>query len=135
MTLIKAKPVAIPATIGGKIDLRMQLKSKKEEAQKLADAYDAQMRDVERALEEQMEKEGTTKGGGKLATVSLGESVVPNVVDWDAFYKFIHKTKYYHLLERRPSVTGCRELFDTKGMIPGVVPFPKKKLNFTSVKE
>jgi hypothetical protein len=83
---------------------------------------------------EQMDREGTTKGGGKSATVSASESVVPQVTDWEAFYKFIHRMKWYHLLERRPSVTGCRELFETKGAIPGVMPFTKRKLTFTSKK-
>lgn len=134
MASVKVKPVLIPETIGGKIDLRQKLVATKAEIQAQIDAIDGQIRDVESALFAQMDKEGTTNGGGKTATVSINESVVPQIEDWDSFYAFIHRHKYYHLLERRPSVTGCRELFETKGKIPGVMPYTKRKLNFTSRK-
>ena len=80
-----------------------------------------------------MDQQNITKSTGSKATVSISTSVKPSVEDWDAFYAYIHKNKYYHLLERRPSVTGCRELFDHKGAIPGVVPFTQRKLNIRSV--
>lgn len=127
-------PSAIPDGIGQKIDLRQQLKDDLALVQKLADEVSAHIDAVEKALIEQLDREGTTSGGGKRATVSVNESVVPNVTDWDAFYKFIARMKYYHLLERRPSVSGCRELFETKGAIPGVEPFLKRRLNFTAKK-
>lgn len=134
MANAKMKPVLIPEGIGAKIDLRQKLKAEKEEAAKVVDAIEAHIVSVETALLAQLDKEETTNGGGKLATVSVTESVVPNVQDWDSFYKYIARMKYYHLLERRPSVTGCRELFETKGAIPGVMPFTKRKLNFTTKK-
>lgn len=134
MKLPVYKGADIPSGIGAKIDLRQSLKSEKEQIQKLLDDVDADIDRVEKALFEQMEKEGTTNGGGSKATVSIVESVVPNVKDWDAFSKYIFRTKYLHLLERRPSVTGCRELFETKGAIPGVEPFIKRRLNFTAKK-
>jgi hypothetical protein len=134
MKLPTLTPRTIPAGIGAKIDLRQVIKSDKEEVQKLVDQLTAELDAVEKALFEQMEKEGTTNGGGKSATVSIVESVVPNVKDWNAFYAFIARMKYFHLLERRPSVSGCRELFETKGAIPGVEPFNRKRLNFSAKK-
>jgi len=134
MATVKVKPLLIPTTIGGKIDQRQKLVEQKALAQVVVDGIDAQIKEVEAALLAQMDKEGTTNGGGKTATVSVNESVVPTVTDWDEFYKYIHKQKWFHLLERRPSVTGCRELFETKGKIPGVMPFTKRKLNFNSKK-
>jgi hypothetical protein len=128
------KPLAVPTGIGPKIDLRMKLKNELEKVNAVVKAYEEQIDEVERQLFQQLEKEGSTRGGGKLATVSVNESTVPQVEDWDAFYKYIARTKYFHLLDRRPSVSGCRELFETKGKIPGVVPFTKKKLNFSTVK-
>lgn len=125
---------AIPAGIGAKIDLRQALVNDKKDIEALLKLVDEHIDTVERQLFEQMDKEGTTKGGGKTATVTMNESVVPNVKDWGAFYKYLLRTKYLHLLERRPSVTGCRELFETKGAIPGVEPFVKRRLNFTAKK-
>lgn len=134
MKLPTLKPLAIPTGIGQKIDLRQALTDDKKEVQALLDALCAQIDEVEKALFEQMDKEGTTNGGGKTATVSVVESIVPNVKDWDSFYKYIARMKYFHLLERRASVSGCRELFETKGAIPGVEPFTKRRLNFSTKK-
>lgn len=125
---------AIPAGIGAKIDLRQALVNDKKDIEALLKLVDEHIDTVERQLFEQMDKEGTTNGGGKTATVTVNETVVPNVKDWDRFYAFIARMKYYHLLERRPSVTGCRELFETKGAIPGVEPFVKRRLNFSAKK-
>lgn len=134
MANAKMKPVLIPEGIGAKIDLRQKLEADKKEAAEVVKAIEAHITSVETALLAQLDKEQTTNGGGKLATVSVTESIVPTVTDWDSFYKYIARMKYYHLLERRPSVTGCRELFETKGAIPGVMPFTKRKLNFTTKK-
>ena len=89
---------------------------------------------LENQIIEALDGEGVTSSTGKLATASLCESVVPQVENWDLFYTFIAKHKYFHLLDRRPSVTGCRELFETKGQIPGVLPFVKRKLSLTNLR-
>lgn len=103
-------------------------------------ALEATIAELKRELQELndqvivlLDKEDITASRGRKATASISEVIVPSVEDWDDFYRFIHRRKYYHLLERRPSVTGCRELFETKGKIPGVVPFKKRKLNVNSL--
>ena len=88
---------------------------------------------LEATLMEQMAAQNVSKATGNKATVSISESVKPNVENWDSFYDFIRKNNYFHLLERRPSVTGCPELLEQRGMIPGVVPFVHKKLNLRTV--
>ena len=132
--LPKLKPVLIPDGIGEKIDLRSRLKDDLTEINKVTSNIEEQIKAVEIALMSQLDIQGTTNGGGKRATVSIVESVVPTVKDWDAFYAYIAKKKYFHLLERRPSVSGCREIFETKGQLPGVEPFVKRTLNFSSKK-
>lgn len=134
MKLPSLKPLAIPAGIGAKIDTRQALCEDKKCVEALLKKLQEQIDAVESSIFEHLDREGTTNGGGKTATVTVGESVVPNVTDWDAFYKYIARMKYFHLLERRPSTTGCRELFETKGAIPGVVPFTKRRLNFSTKK-
>lgn len=88
---------------------------------------------VERQLLERMDADGITKATGKKATVSVSELIRPNVQDWDAFYAYIHRNKYYHLLERRPSVSGCNELFEKKGNVPGVVPYTQRRINMRAL--
>lgn len=120
-------------TIGAKIDALQKLRLQKSGLEEKLKELVSKINELELKLIEQMDTEDTTRGAGKLATVSITESVKPSVEDWDSFYAYIHRHKYYHLLERRPSVTGCRELFESKGKIPGVVPFIQRKLNIRSL--
>ena len=121
------------STVGAKIDALHALREEKRLLEEQVKAKAQEIDLAENDLIEQMDQQNITKSTGSKATVSISTSVKPSVEDWDAFYAYIHKNKYYHLLERRPSVTGCRELFDTKGKIPGVVPFTQRKLNIRSV--
>ena len=120
-------------TIGAKIDQLHALREQKRALEEQIKQLSGQMDELENQLIDQMDKEGVTKSTGNAATVSITASVKPSVDNWDAFYAYIHRFKYYHLLERRPSVTGCRELLETKGKIPGVVPFTQRKLNIRSI--
>lgn len=121
------------STIGAKIDQLHALREQKRALEEQIKQLSGQMDVLENSLIEQMDAEGVSKSTGNSATVSISTSVKPSVDDWEAFYAYIHRFKYYHLLERRPSVTGCRELLETKGKIPGIVPFTQRKLNIRSV--
>lgn len=121
------------STVGVKIDALHALREEKRQLEETVKAKVQEIDLLENELIDQMDAQGIVKSTGSKATVSISTSVKPSVEDWDAFYAFINKNKYFHLLERRPSVTGCRELFDTKGKIPGVVPFTQRKLNVRSV--
>ena len=119
-------------TIGAKIDALHALREKKRNYEEEVKLVQQQMDQLEFDLIEQMDASGVTNATGGKASVSVGTSVKPSVENWDDFYAFIARHKYYHLLERRPSVTGCRELFEQKGNIPGVVPYTQRKLNLRS---
>lgn len=120
-------------TIGAKIDKLFSIREDKRELEERIKLLVAQADAMETELITQLDAEGVTKSTGKKATVSISESIKPSVENWDDFYKYIQRNKYWHLLERRPSVTGCRELFETKGKIPGVVPFTQRKLNLRTL--
>lgn len=121
------------STVGAKIDALHALREEKRKIESKLSEKVSEIAALEEELMDQMDVQNITKSTGSKATVSISVSVKPAVEDWDAFYAYIHRHKYYHLLERRPSVTGCRELFDTKGVIPGVTPFTQRKLNVRSV--
>lgn len=121
------------STIGAKIDLLHDLREQKRELEEQVNQLKAQMAELENELIAEMDRQGVTKSTGGAATVSISTTVRPSVDDWDAFYAYIHRHKYYHLLERRPSVSGCNELLEAKGKIPGVVPYTQRKLNIRSI--
>lgn len=121
------------STIGTKIDDLHEMRERKRALEEQVKEISRDMQSLEFELIKQMEAEGVTKSTGNRATVSVNDVVRPTVEDWDAFYAFIHRHRYYHLLERRPSASGCNELFESRGKVPGVVPFTQRKLNIRSV--
>lgn len=120
-------------TVGSQIDSMFKLREKKRALEAQVSEIEKQLADAETVLLEQLDKDGTTKVSGKLATISVTESIVPQVQDWDALYAYLQRKKAWYLLERRPSVTGFRELFQAGSKIPGVTPFTKRKLNLRTL--
>lgn len=116
-------------TIGTNIDKLHNLREKRRQLEAQIEDINAEFQKTEREVLEEMKTQGLEKATGRFANVAVQETVKPNVEDWDAFHAFIARNKYFHLLERRPSVTGCRELFETKGSIPGVLPVTLKRLS------
>lgn len=131
-----AKAKAVPAkkpSLGLQIDALFKLREKLREIQDEEKAQQALISAAEVVLMETMEREGVDKSTGKFATVSIGSSISGNVVDWDMFGAYILKNKYLHLLQRRVSDPAIRELFESKGSVPGVEPFTKKRINLRKV--
>lgn len=120
-------------TLGSLIDKYQKVREQKRAAEEKVKEINGQLEEVEGEIFAAMESAGVEKAAGKLASASISSSTVPQVQDWDEFYKYIGRKKYFHLLERRPSATGCRELFDMGQKIPGVEPFVKRKLNIRTV--
>ena len=126
---ISKKTVTMGSLIDKMSTLRDQRRVLAEQDKKLKEEYDG----LEIQLMEVFDKQDTRKGEGKKASASISDSIIPNVVDWDAFYAYIIKNKFTHLLQRRPSTEACRELFETKGKIPGVEPFTKRTVNLRNL--
>jgi hypothetical protein len=121
------------ATIGWMIDQLQAIREEKRHTEAQLKEIEERYAALQETLISAMHAEGVSKSTGHRATASISTSIKPSVEDWDVFYEFIHRNKYYHLLERRPAVLACRELFETKGAIPGVVPFTKETLNLRNL--
>lgn len=116
-------------TTGSMIDRLHTLREERRLLEKKIEDINKDYSIIEGELMKQMRGEGLESAKGKFASASITEVVKPSVEDWDKFYAYIARHKYFHLLERRPSVTGCRELFETKGKIPGVLPITLPKIS------
>ena len=102
--------------LGTAIDKLWKLREDKKAADEKAKLADAAYKAFESEVTELLKTQSTTKSSGKLATFSIKPAIVPNVANWDLFYPFIYRNKAGYLLERRASVTACRELFSSKGI-------------------
>lgn len=127
------KPLKLPATIGGCIDLLYKLRQERLVQQQVVD----KLKEQETALEEYVlanyQAQGIAGARGKLASVAVRELTVPTVVDWGKFYAYIARTKAWELLQKRPGSEACRERWAAGKVIPGVEQFKKLNLSVTKL--
>lgn len=87
---------------------------------------------TKRALSDELmaaaEGEKLEKGGGKASTFNIQPQTVPQVSNWDLFYEYMYDMRYLHLLQRRPGVQACAELWEKNIAIPGVEKFTQMKV-------
>lgn len=121
--------------LGKLIDKLDLLREKKREAAEKLKACETEYDALSQTLLERLQTEGMDKATGKKATISVSKTVVANIVDFDALAKYVKRTGFFHLFQRRISDPAFRELYESKGVVPGLEPFTKVKLNHSSLKE
>ena len=129
---VKMATKRVPS-LGVQIDSLFKLREELRAIQAKETAKKEEIGAAEVVLMETMKREGVDKSTGKLATASVSDIATPNVTDWDALWAYIFKTKQTHLLQRRVSADPIRELFEKKGMVPGVEIYTKRNLNLRKV--
>lgn len=124
-----------PVPVGKLVDQLDAAREKKRRAAEALKALEAEYSALEEQVKERLLAEGMLKATGTKATVSIKETVVANIIDWDALCGYIKKTGHFHLLQRRVSDPAFRELaaMSKKG-VPGLAPFTKIALNHASLK-
>lgn len=114
-----------PATTGVLIDNLWAMREKKRELEVQVKEIEMQIKTAQEDLMLHMQTEGIEKATGTKASVSLNSTVVADVQDWDAFWPYIAKNKFWHLVQKRVSDPAYRELLDLGKKVPGVQPFTK----------
>jgi hypothetical protein len=82
--------------------------------------WNERIRDLEHRIWQVMEVDDLQKFTTSDGTVYRSPQVVPKVVDWDAFYRYIERNQAFHMLERRPARAAFRELHEAHKLVPGV---------------
>jgi len=109
-------------TIGEMTTELFTLKQEKAEHNSAVRALNVNIEVYEKKLLNAMREVGITTLSNDLCTVYIAKQVVPNVVNWDAFYEYVGKTNSFHLLERRLTRTAYREMVENGEEVPGVDP-------------
>jgi hypothetical protein len=118
-------------TIGGLADAMFELREHKRELEAEVKKVEESIGLIEQELLELLDAQETTRGDGKLATVSVSEAVVPVVKDWDAFWDYVFRSKNTQLLQNRVSAPAWREICEVESMPPGTEPFVKRGIRLT----
>ncbi len=154
MVAIAAPPklavkVASARSVGTLIDKLWALREAKRVHDTALEELGKDMKAIEEELMTVMDTDGLQKAAGKAASLSFTYSVAADVQGeegWKAFYEFIAKKKYFHLLHRRVSDAAYKEVlaalngagadFDVKTAkkhVPGVMPFLKRRINLRTL--
>jgi hypothetical protein len=121
-----------PATFGAMADKLYELRQERQRQQKQADLIEAEEKALQNHIINTMPK--TDSGAaGKLAKIGLGSKAVPQVEDWDVFYKFVIKTKNFALLQKRLGEAMIKEIWDAGKTVPGVKSFTVVTVSLTKV--
>jgi len=120
------KTKALDTLIDDIFDIRNEIKA----LNKQVDELKAQKEGMELSLIEMMDAVGTDQSRSSVATATITETVVPQVTDWDAFWRYIMRNKATYLVERRAAAVAFRETLEQrKGRpIPGVSSFTKRSV-------
>lgn len=127
----RTKPAAL--TLGAASDKVWQLREDKRELDKKVKAIEAEIATLTENIFEMLDAQDTRKAEGKKASISVNYTEVGNVTDWEAFWPYVAKNKFFHLIQKRVSDPGLRELWALGKKTPGVVPFTKRSLSITSL--
>ena len=126
-------------TIGALLDQLAKQRQLKTEIDNKLKEVEGEINTLKEQILAELQESGMSKASGKSLTVSVKSDVVPTVKDWDAFYAFIKKNNYFHLLQRRVSTAAWRELHEQlsakKKEVPGTEAFVKVDLSVTTLKQ
>jgi hypothetical protein len=122
-------------TIGGLIDQLFDIREQKRKLESQISKLDESKSPLEAQLMELMQTANVTQSRGRKASVTLKQTIVPQVQDWDKFYAYIQRNKAFHMLERRPAAAAYREALELrKGKpVPGVIPFSRNTISLNAV--
>ena len=129
-----ATKTVMPKTLGATIDLIWTLEQEIKEAEAAIKPLKEKQKALEEYLMSNFERQGIDGSKGKLGAASIRRSTVAEVVDWIPFYEYMRKNKAYDLMQKRISVTACRERWDSGKEIPGVAQKQIETLSITTVK-
>ena len=129
MPLEQKKP-----TLGALIDTLYERRSARLNLQSEVDELKTQETKITEQIFTLMDESDQSKSAGKIASASSGEREFAVVKDWPAFYAYIKKNDYFHLLQRRPADAAVKELFhEAQVEVDGVVLDSKRVLNLGKI--
>jgi hypothetical protein len=92
-------------------------------------ALNGMIAEIDTQLFDVLDEQGVDRLSTNGVTLSVTETVVPQVTDWNEVYAYVNRTGAFHLFERRMSSVAFRELLDRIGQVPGVESFTKRAIS------
>lgn len=94
--------------------LREQLRTLAKTEKELREAYN----ETSIALLSQLDTMGVDSLRTSVARVSITESQIAKLTDWEAFTQYVLDNNAFHLLQKRPAANAIKELHTISGELP-----------------
>ena len=130
--MAKEKKFKFPKAMGACADRLYEIRQKRLAMQKEVDEIEAEEKALKEHIINNLPK-SDSGAAGKVARVSVVTKDVPQVKDWDAFYKYVSRTKSFDLLQRRLSDAAIKERWENKKQVPGVEAFTVVSVSLNKV--
>lgn len=130
--MAEMKVYKFPKSLGACADRLAELRETRKGAQEIVDGIDAEEKALKAHIIDTMPK-GDTGASGKKFKVAVVVKEVPQVKDWEAFYKHVLKTKDFSLLQRRLGEAAVKERWELGKVVPGVEAFKAVTVSLTKI--
>ena len=104
----------IPKTMGACADKLYKLREKRYELGRQIKEIEEEESAIKKYVIDNLSKQESNGVSGKVANVRIKVEDVPTVEDWEAFYKYITRTKSFDMLQKRINVKAIRERIEDK---------------------
>lgn len=118
-----------PRTLGTLYNEVFEKRAEAQAAQKRADAIKAQQKDLEAIIMAKMDQDGTKLGATDQARISITETTVAGIEDWETALDFIFDNDLKQLLYRQLSAAAFKELLAAGEDVPGVRAYTRRGLS------
>ncbi len=122
-----------PKALGACADKLFELRNKRLAEQKKVDEIAAEETALKNHIIENLPKSEASGVAGKLARVTVVTKQIPQVKDWDAFYKYVKKTGSFDLMQKRLTDAAIKERWEAGKEIPGVEHFNAVSVSINKV--
>lgn len=124
---------SFPKTLGACVDRLYELRDKRLKQSKVVEALEKEEKALKEHLIQNISKADSSGVSGKKAKVTIQTKAQPSVKDWDAFYKYIARTKSFELLQRRVNAAAVTERWENGKTLPGVDKFNVVSVSLTKL--
>lgn len=133
MSEVEKPKYKFPKAMGACADRLYQLRQKRLEMQKEVDKVAAEEAALKEHIINTLPKSEASGVAGKLARVTVVTKQIPQVKDWDAFYKYVKKTGQFDLMQRRITDAAIKERWEAGKEVPGVEHFNAVSISVNKV--
>ena len=122
-----------PKALGACADRLFTVRQQRLEIQKQVGLLQSEESAIKEHIINTLPKSEASGVAGKLARVTIVSKQVPQVKDWDAFYKHVKKSGDFDLLQRRLTDSAIEERWEAGKEIPGVEHFNAVSVSINKV--